>query len=96
MYKQYLNDYEKRADEIRKAAKAVEKGTQDVPCQNISVPVKCEKEEKQPVKQKTQKVFGNMSIDDLLILGLILLLFNSEKRDNTLLIILGYLFFTGL
>ena len=26
MYKQYLNDYEKRADQIRKAARAIEAG----------------------------------------------------------------------
>ena len=96
MYKQYLNDYEKRADEIRKAAQAVEKGTRENPCQNIAVPNILKKEEKQTEKQKTQKIFGNMSVDDLLILGLILLLFNSEKRDNTLLVVLGYLFFTGL
>ncbi len=103
MYKQYMNDYEKRAEQIRKAARAVESGnlsttvTQMQPT-NITQQEQCtnKKMVQQKEKNETISIFGRLALDDILILALLLLLISSEDKDISMIIILGYLFLTGL
>ena len=100
MYKQYFNAYEKRAEEIRKAARAVETqraGSPPIP------PVDIRKDEIKPQKppapsSPTQipNILERFRTDDILLLGLIFLLMGSEEKDMTLIVILGYLFLSGL
>lgn len=94
MYKQYLNDYEKRAEQIRKAAKAVETGgiaavpsfsPQKATGKNPS------NEEKQP-----SLGLGGLAKDDLLLIGLLFLLLTGDEKDLTMIVVLGYLFFAGI
>lgn len=88
MYKQYLNDYEKRAEQIRKAARAVESGKGE------KTPVFTEPAKKPIVVEN--KFFDRFRTDDILLLALLFLLITSEEKDITLIIILGYLFLCGL
>lgn len=97
MYKQYLNDYERRAEQIRKAARAVEGGGSF-----IEPPVFREKKpEERPVdtNKKNTGLFSGLerfSTDDILLLGILFLLITNEEKDMTLIIVLGYLFLSGL
>ncbi len=88
MYKQYLNDYEKRAEQIRKAARAVEIGKGE------TIPVDIEK--KRDLVAENKNVLQNLKTDDILLLVLIFLLITSDEKDMTLIVILGYLFLCGL
>ena len=96
MYKQYLNDYERRAEQIRKAAQTIEKtasGTMPTP-----------KQIKELTEQRNQKISSDgfsallkrFSTDDILLIVLLFLLINSEEKDMSLIIILGYLFISGM
>ncbi len=94
MYKQYYNAYEKRAEEIRKAARSVEKhGKVEVPLQ--ASPSK-ETVKSQIPHSQPSSFLGRFAGDDILLVGLILLLMSGEEKDMTLIAILGYLFITGL
>ncbi len=95
MYKQYLNDYEKRAEQIRKAARAVEGGGSFI---EQTVP-QAKNPEERHIKKKSQGVFAGLerfSTDDILLLGILFLLITNEEKDMTLIIVLGYLFLSGL
>ena len=94
MYKQYLNDYEKRAEQIRKAAKAVEAGG-GVSASALSVKKEIGKELRKDEKQSSS-VLGGLAKDDLLLIGLLFLLLTGDEKDTTMIIVLGYLFFTGI
>ncbi len=100
MYKQYWNDYEKRAEQIRKAARAVETGNtagiQEVPAKWDSPGPKA------PVKHADgQKAKGLLSVlerfdrDDILLAALLFVLLSDEDRDMTMIVILGYLLISG-
>ena len=97
MYKQYLNDYERRAEQIRKAARAVEGGGN-----HAELPVFREKKpEVHPAdtNKKNAGLFSGLerfSTDDILLLGILFLLITNEEKDMTLIIVLGYLFLSGL
>ncbi len=98
MYKQYLNDYEKRAEQIRRAAKAVETGKGEmhpVVAENKKTELKGGFSNNEKTIER-KKLFERFSTDDILLLGLLFLLISSEEKDITLIIILGYLFLTGL
>ncbi len=90
MYKQYYNAYEKKAEEIRRAARSIEKGdalssawgAEAVPAKTV-LPVQA-------------KIFSRFSTDDILLCALIFLLVSAEEKDTTLILILAYLFITGL
>lgn len=88
MYKQYLNDYEKRAEQIRKAARAVETGKGE------NAPVLKDSQSNTHILEN--KLNEKFKKDDLLLLGLIFLLISGEEKDMTLIIILGYLFLCGI
>lgn len=94
MYKQYLNDYEKRAEQIRKAAKAVEAGG------GVSISSFASKKEMRNEIRKDEKqsssILGGFAKDDLLLMGLLFLLLTGDEKDITMIIVLGYLFFTGI
>jgi len=102
MYKQYMNDYEKRAEQIRKAARAVESGntastfTEMQPTNKTQDEVKNRKPIQGKKENETNSFFERFALDDILILALLLLLISSEEKDISLIIILGYLFFAGL
>ena len=90
MYKQFYNAYEKKAEEIRRAANEAEV------CAPVERhPVAAPQAEKKECSEKTAGLAG-LAEDDLLLLGAIFLLMNSEKKDKLLIVILGYLFFAGL
>lgn len=92
MYRKYYNEYEKKAEQIRK-------GTVDVkPPEPVSVPaidVKTETENK-----SVQNIFGGLlekfAVDDIILLVVIIMLLQEENKDKMLLIILGYLFISGI
>lgn len=96
MYKQYLNDYERRAEQIRKAAQSVEKTASGTVA--VSKPVQ------DAVKTKPEKTnyeglstfLKNISSDDILLIVLLFLIMNSDEKDISLIIVLGYLFISGL
>ena len=96
MYKQYLNDYERRAEQIRKAAQSVEKTASGTVV--VSKPVQ------DAVKTKSDKTnyeglstfLKNFSSDDILLIVLLFLIMNSDEKDISLIIVLGYLFISGL
>ena len=96
MYKQYLNDYEKKADQIRQAARAIERGTVSGkrifsnPESNMNVSVKTNEH-----ANAISCILKNLRTDDILLLVLIFVLSTNEDRDMTLIIILGYLFLCG-
>jgi len=93
VYKQYLNDYEKRAEQIRRAARAVEGGSSTV---SSPLPtIKDKPKDTVEIKGKTS-VFGRFAQDDILLAGLLILLLTGEERDMTMIIILGYLLITGM
>lgn len=41
-------------------------------------------------------IFGNFEADDILLIGVFLLLLNEDCDDKLMLIIIGFLFFSGL
>lgn len=97
MYKQYWNDYERRAEQIRKAARAVESGAAPPV---LSMPpagaVKQEKPVSSPQKQGgLSSLFERFAEDDVLLLALLFLLVTSDEKDTTMIIILGYLLLSG-
>ncbi len=103
MYKQYWNDYEKRAEQIKKAAHTIEpepeKGKPVNPPfiakSNSPAGQNCETIAANKLNG-TAGLFGRFSKDDILLLALLFVLISSEKKDTTLIVILGYLFLSGL
>ncbi len=97
MYKQYWNDYEKRAEQIRKAAQAVENGGT---VSRQPIPIIGEKpRETKPTQEKPVGIasfFERFKQDDILLLALLFLLLSGEERDTTMIVILGYLLLSGL
>ncbi len=100
MYKQYWNDYEKRAEQIRKAARAVENSS---PAVVPPAPMKPERDvsEKPAPGPRLQEEKGLASFlerfdrDDILIMALLFLLLTGEDKDMTMIVILGYLLLSG-
>ncbi|MBE7062795.1 MAG: hypothetical protein E7390_03265 [Ruminococcaceae bacterium] len=98
MYKQYWNDYEKRAEQIRKAARAVESGAapSSPPSPRQGTLVKEEKKAYSPQRQVGLSTFlERFTEDDVLLLALLFLLITCEEKDITMIIILGYLLLSG-
>ena len=94
MYKQYYNAYEKRAEEIRKAARSVENHGKVAPPLPPSLGKGAESTKKSA--SSLPSFFERFSGEDYLLVGLILLLLSGEEKDMTLVAILGYLFVMGL
>ncbi len=95
VYKQYFNAYEKKAEEIRRAAQAVENGSaKGEERKSENKPVKTDPPPLFP-KELLGGVFERIQTDDILLVALIFLLLKNEKRDTTMLLILGYLFLCG-
>lgn len=94
MYKQYLNDYEKRAEQIRKAAKAVETGR--IAAVPSFSPQKEIGNNPSNEEKKPSLGLGGLAKDDLLLIGLLFLLLTGDEKDLTMIVVLGYLFFTGI
>lgn len=96
MYKQYLNDYEKKADEIRRAARAVETRGQSQTHESIKI-VSNNNSIKEPENVNSLfNTFKKYKTDDILLIALIFVLISNEEKDMTLIFILGYLFLSGL
>ncbi len=98
VYKQYYNAYEKKAEEIRRAAQAVENGTPQKENKEM------DKNENNKEKQNTppllsKDIFGGLferfATDDILLVALIFILLKSDNKDSTMLLILGYLLLCG-
>lgn len=90
MYKQYLNDYEKRAEQIRKAAIAIENGKGE------RMPEFTESKKIQSTPSINKNFFDRLKADDIILLALIFLLSTAEEKDITLIIVIGYIFLCGL
>ncbi len=82
MYQRYYDGY----DEVQ--------STEPVVCaENAVIP----KDEIQLTGFSKQKnIFGNLAIDDLLLIGVFLLLLNEDCDDKLMLIIIGFLFVSGI
>lgn len=92
VYKQYYNAYEKKAEEIRRAAKAIENGIESKTPTSISTHKEACVPSGVPVeKEHALRLFDKFAFDDLLLLALIFLLLTSEKKDTLMLFVLGYL-----
>ncbi|MDD6307759.1 MAG: hypothetical protein PUB07_00125 [Clostridia bacterium] len=92
MYKQYFNAYEKKAEEIRRAARAVESTVVPQPeSAPRTAPPASEASSLLPIRLPDK-----LDMDDILLMAILFLLLSNEKKDTTLILILGYLFFTGL
>lgn len=111
MYRKYYNEYERRAEEIRRAAEAIESGKRPPPVKNISeapqspvLPVnlpspKGTAQKKSPapfINGIFDGLFGKFGTDDIILLVLIFILIQEKDNDKILLLILGYLFLSGL
>lgn len=96
MYKQYLNDYEKKADEIRRAARAVETGRQSQVHEPIQIEAKSHSVKEAENVNSLFSTLKKYKTDDILLIVLIFVLISNEERDMTLILILGYLFLSGL
>ncbi len=90
MYKQYWNDYEKKAEQIRKAAKTIESNSSYISGNASTQSSVFNKERGEGIN------LGKLQTDDLLLIGLLFLLIGNEKRDTVLILIIGYIFIAGL
>lgn len=77
MYRNYYNEYARRAEEIKSAVQEAPK----------DVPAPPEKKNKKPVNS-----FLGLKGDDILLGALILFLMREEKADKTLILALVFIF----
>ncbi len=108
MYRKTYNEYERRAEEIRNAAQAIEKGERPSEYSRSihktprpALPERFEERGQADTKKKNplsflDGIFDRFEIDDIILLALMFLLIQEKDSDKMLLIILGYLFLSGM
>ena len=88
MYRKYYNEYEKKAEQIRKEATRIQPVEQHRPV--YTEPVISDS------KGSTfSGFFEKFNPDDIILLAVIFVLMQEQNKDKVLLIILGYLFISG-
>lgn len=94
MYRRYFNEYEKKAQQIseQKCEQAPQKSRQFSPHDKPNtLPTAEQPKKNKPIDNKLN-LFGRFRIDDILLIGVILLLLREEKKDMGLILALGFIF----
>ncbi len=84
MYQRYYDGY----DEV--------KSTEPQPLACAENPVITKDDIQVSGYSRQKNIFGNLAIDDLLLIGVFLLLINEDCDDKLMLIIIGFLFISGI
>lgn len=82
MYQRYYDGY----GEVQKPESVVCAENSVIPKDNMEI----------TALPKQKNIFGNFAIDDLLLVGVFLLLLNEDCDDKLMLIIIGFLFISGI
>jgi len=56
----------------------------------------CEIQPKAEIASKPNNIFGSLKLDDILLLGILIVMLNDDCDDKLMLIIIGFLFVSGL
>lgn len=90
MYRRYYNEYERRAQEIRRAADLVEASPVKAPSEKPAA-----KPAALPFSIAKPKFLDGIRLDDILLGALIFFLLKEEETDKTLILALAFIFLSG-
>ena len=56
----------------------------------------CEIQPKAEIAGKPNNIFGSLKLDDILLLGILIVMLNDDCEDKLMIVIIGFLFVSGL